>query len=341
MNSVILLVSLSLYHQALSDQTNLTCKEQQEKIRDSSSLNILQWIPKCAVKKVFLGNEVFLGALPEEEQSHPQYFSSIADRIIPLKPGQTERETKDVQLPEFYNTRDTYRLKCPGVDHVFSQSCANCWAVASIGVINDRVCMYSKDGVNQTFYSVNQMTSCVRNGCHNGRASTAFNYWADNGITTGGNPDLHEEPGCLPWPQGGLPNDGTITGTQCPVRCADDSNINTKSYGSQAYHIPRNETDIMTEIYLYGPVAAHFTIYADYYEYSSGVYNHAYGGKVDSHIVKMIGWGVESGLKYWLIHNSWGKSHGEDGFFKIERGRNEVGIEYWVYAAVPREAIAG
>jgi len=347
MNSVPLLVSLSyllslyLSAQALYPPANLTCKEKQEKIRNSNPGRILQWTPNCAVGKQIYNGAVFFG-LPETK-IHPAFvpdrISSIK-RTIPLKPGKTERETKDVQLPKSYNTRDTYRSKCPGVDHVFEQNCGNCWAVASIGVINDRVCMYGKDGVNQTFYSLKQMTSCVEDGCHGGFPGRAFEYWVDKGITTGGNPALHEKPGCLPWPQGGLPNDGTIKGTQCPVRCDDGSNITTKSYGGKAYKIPQNETDIMTEIYLYGPVTAAFTVYSDlYHDYNSGVYKHAYGNRIYGHAVKMIGWGVENGVKYWLIHNSFGESHGEGGFFKIERGTNETGIEAEIETAIPREGI--
>lgn len=43
------------------------------------------------------------------------------------------------------------------------------------------------------------------------------------------------------------------------------------------------------------------------------------------HAVKMIGWGVEGGVKYWICSNSWGTGWGENGFFKIKMG--ECGID--------------
>ncbi|KIZ04807.1 cathepsin X [Monoraphidium neglectum] len=40
------------------------------------------------------------------------------------------------------------------------------------------------------------------------------------------------------------------------------------------------------------------------------------------HDVEVVGWGVDdqSGLKYWLVRNSWGTYWGELGFFKVQRG---------------------
>jgi len=345
MNSILLLVSLgylaTLYHQAVCAPASLlTCEQKLEKIRNSNPRRILQWLPDCTDVKPTARAVVFFGDLPENEtEARPAFFSDRkTNRIIPLKPGKTERETKDVPLPESYSTRDTYRSKCPGVDHVYKQTCANCWAVASIGMINDRVCIYGKDGVKQSFFSINQMTSCVELGCNGSYVSKALGYWKSNGITTGGNPDLKEEPGCLSWPKGGFPHDGTILGTQCPATCDDGSNIETKSYGSEFYTITHNETAIMTEIYHYGPViSGMITVYEDLKEYRSGVYKRVYGERIDLHAVKIIGWGVENGVKYWLIHNSWGQDWGENGFFKIERGTDEVGIEAIIEAAVPRD----
>jgi cathepsin B len=45
-----------------------------------------------------------------------------------------------------------------------------------------------------------------------------------------------------------------------------------------------------------------------------------------SHNVKIIGWGVESGVSYWLAANSWNEDWGDNGLFKIKRGNNECGI---------------
>merc|ERR1712000_775260 len=45
------------------------------------------------------------------------------------------------------------------------------------------------------------------------------------------------------------------------------------------------------------------------------------------HAVAIYGFGVEGGVDYWLVKNSWNEQWGDQGFFKIKKGSNECGIE--------------
>jgi len=51
------------------------------------------------------------------------------------------------------------------------------------------------------------------------------------------------------------------------------------------------------------------------------------GKYLGGHAVKVIGYGEENGVKYWMVANSWNENWGENGFFRILRGNNECGIE--------------
>jgi len=43
--------------------------------------------------------------------------------------------------------------------------------------------------------------------------------------------------------------------------------------------------------------------------------------------MKIIGWGIEEGVHYWLCVNSWNTAWGDKGLFKILRGNNECEIQ--------------
>ena len=105
-----------------------------------------------------------------------------------------------------------------------------------------------------------------------------------------------------------------------------------------AYRVRRRVEDIMYEIMTQGPVQATIKVYTDLFMYGGGVYrltNLGMGRLAGHHSVRIVGWGVEGGLRYWTLANSWGEGWGEAGYFRIVRGENECGVEEMVVAAWP------
>lgn len=107
---------------------------------------------------------------------------------------------------------------------------------------------------------------------------------------------------------------------------------------------------MMKEVYQNGPIVVSFEPDYLFMHYKTGIY-HTVGNtwltrgerkpiwtKVD-HSVVLVGWGFdeESQTKYWILQNSWGASWGENGFFRMVRGIDHLGIESICESGIPYE----
>ncbi|CAE8640929.1 unnamed protein product [Polarella glacialis] len=87
------------------------------------------------------------------------------------------------------------------------------------------------------------------------------------------------------------------------------------------------EDGIMRALVLGAAQYVSLSVNSGFMSYSSGVYSNSKGTVLGGHAVTALGFGVESGQKYWLIQNSWGTNWGQGGFAKVVRGVDFMGIE--------------
>jgi len=87
------------------------------------------------------------------------------------------------------------------------------------------------------------------------------------------------------------------------------------------------EDKIMAEIEAHGSVAGSLSVYSNWGNKwvkahgPNAVYDtHDGATHVGAHCIKIIGFGVSQGKKYWLVQNSWGPNFGDHGTIKMLRG---------------------
>ena len=280
-----------------------------------------------------------LGVLLDSETNEFQKerISIPSRNITPIK-----------DLPENYDLREAYPY-CKSLFEIRDQAnCGSCWAVASVETMSDRHCIISK-GVQKPILSASVVISCCTLGCHGcagGLPYEAFIYWKGSGIPTGA--EYGDKETCFPYflpkcnhhlNNTGLPDcPETATTPSCVKECQEgyDKTFKEDRYFGEEYYTVKGEEEIKTEIYERGSIESSFIVYEDFVNYKDGVYQHVEGDLLGAHAIKIIGWGIENGVKYWLCVNSWTEFWGDHGTFKILRGENHLNIEQNIVTGMPK-----
>ena len=221
-------------------------------------------------------------------------------------------DTSDFIVPDAWDSRDitSNMASCKAYEVQNQGGCGSCYAFASAAALGARMCKSYPDHGNVIF-SPQEMIDCT-NGCNGGNPYSVFmnsqtlpvvENWCD---AYEARKDV-----C-----GGFCSNGNIyNGLQNSVKYVG-------TLGNDGVK------QMQLEIMMNGPGVVTFQIFSDFYSYSSGVYIISVNATaVGYHSASLVGWGVENGVPYWLCQNSWGKSWGEQGYFRIRRGTNEAGIE--------------
>jgi len=194
------------------------------------------------------------------------------------------------------------------------EQCGSCWAFCTVVACEGA---YFLEHNQLLSLSEQQIVDCDGNdhGCDGGWPTNAMDY-----IKSAGGLMLESD-----YPYKGY--EGS---------CKFDASKAKMQVKSVHTFTARNEEKMMTAVQQYGPLA--IALDASKFDYySSGIMNGSgcYAGSPD-HGVAVVGWGVEGSTKYWIVKNSWGKSWGENGYVRIERGSNACGVEDYPMGVVAK-----
>ena len=205
------------------------------------------------------------------------------------------------------------------------QYCGSCWAHAATSSFSDRIKIQRNAAWPDINIAPQVLIDCEHNslGCHGGNAMTAYEWMSNHEIT---------DETCSIYTARGLDNGGVCSAmTKCrdcspgqACRVPDEYYVyQTKEFGPVS-----GEWDMMQEIYQRGPIACGVAVPMSLEEYTGGVYCDDSGDQNIVHDISVVGWGqTEDGQAYWTVRNSWGTHWGENGFFRVCRGQNNIAIE--------------
>ena len=278
-------------------------------------------------------------AIPTRD--YTQYLGALEGKTLPVKNIAVRKD-----LPESFDAAENWP-ECPSLKEIRDQSvCGSCWAFGAAEAATDRLCIATK-GANQDRLSEEDLLACCDTcgfGCEGGFPSTAWHWFHMNGVTTGGEYgttnwcNAYAFPKCEHHSTGKYPPCGETQPTpKCVMECQEGypkTYEEDKHEFDEIYGIPADIDAIKTELMTHGPVEVGFTVFEDFMTYKSGIYQHVTGEELGGHAVKLVGWGVEDGVEYWKIANSWNEDWGENGYFRIKMG--ECGIEDEVTCGLPQ-----
>lgn len=224
---------------------------------------------------------------------------------------QSQFEVAAEDLPRFFD----WRFYANRLTPVNRQANNDCWAQGTVGVLESL--MKIAYGID-TKMSVQEIISCSGDG-----SAANGGYFAH---------DYHQK-------------HGGVSETAFPyvgrdVRCK--SGLRAEQYLSQWGYVGArgrspSVTEIKQAILEHGPVGATITANRALQRFTGdGVFTGCSNGGTN-HIVVIVGWNDDEGSKgVWFMRNSWGTSHGQDGYAKIPFGCSRLGEQAtWADLKVP------
>lgn len=187
--------------------------------------------------------------------------------------------------------------------------CGSCWTFSTTGALEAAYAQAFGKGISLSEQQLVDCAGAFNNfGCNGGLPSQAFEY-----IKYNGGLETEDE-----YPYTGKDGVCKYASENAAVQVLDSVNITLGA-----------EDELKHAVALVRPVSVAFEVVTGFRAYKKGVYTSTTCGSSPmdvNHAVLAVGYGVENGIPYWLIKNSWGADWGDNGYFKMEMGKNMCGV---------------
>ncbi|XP_064076719.1 procathepsin L-like [Vanessa tameamea] len=182
--------------------------------------------------------------------------------------------------------------------------CGSCWAFSTIATVESAYAIKTGQSV---LLSEQQLVDCATNycaGCQGGIPHYACEYLKLNGVMSADS-----------YPYKGIDD-------QCKYN-SENIRVQVKN----CLDLLVSEDELANKLANIGPLSIAIDA-GVLQQYHGGIIadNYCSGSQID-HAVVLVGYGTdENGIKYWVVKNSWGIGFGEQGYFRMQRGVNCLGV---------------
>ncbi|KAK3273043.1 hypothetical protein CYMTET_18697 [Cymbomonas tetramitiformis] len=239
------------------------------------------------------------------------------------------------EVTEMPKTHDPLSVLDPTKPTIASKSrnqhipnyCGACWSFAATSALNDRIKLMTNNSIAPEIdLAMQVILNCDKydQGCHGGDPITAYRFIHE----FGGIPDET----CQPYQASGHDMGKTCEAEDVCRNCSPLSGCSAvsdfKKYNIDEYGLVNGTAAMMTELLANGPIACTVAVPQAFEAYTGGIFEDKTGDVSMDHSISVVGWGeADDGTPFWIGRNSWGSYWGEEGWFKIVRGKNNLGIE--------------
>ena len=273
---------------------------------------------------------------------------------LPSWVSQMPQEAVDATvIPGSFDPLKVWPHCAPIIGHVRNQGpCGDCWAFGGTQMMQDRFCVVTGKNDSSQLLSVEDVIACMDQfigtpgqGCGGGDPINTYYYMGHEGIVSGGDYGDVSADTCLPYLVPPSARGTRLVSTVPTPKCAGQNktwnhpfcvsgykkaNYTGDKRVASTFTCPGGSAGVkcIQAGLMSGSGATGMEVFGDIWSYKSGLYKCGNRTGGSGHAVVLVGWGTDTnGTDYWRVKNSWGPKWGDGGFFNIQRGINECGIE--------------
>lgn len=262
---------------------------------------------------------------PTYEKGVTKFFDVSKEEFrkiyLNLKPGnitKSKLELPEIKLNKLYSENEIPEIfdwrEKGAVGKVKNQYiCGSCWTFSTTGNIEG---LYFIKYNEMKLFSEQQLIDCDKYdyGCNGGWMENAYKYIIEaEGIET--EEDYYYR---------GFDDECSFNRLLAKAKIKEFQIAKTE-----------DEEEIKKILFEKGPLSIALNA-ENLQSYKSGILDFASAEDcpaVLNHGVLLVGYGVENGTKYWIVKNSWGADWGEDGYFRMSRGKGTCGVNKYILTA--------